>query len=385
MLALFIDNHVFISKNTFNCVLLLAIIVTIGLFSSFFYSITWYDWFKDLAYFSKPIIALISGFYLASKIKDTRFLSKVIVVVALFTAIAHLLKVIYAIDFGESSVSDIRRVGGISNMFEVVAIILLLISYRFDSFQIFNSKSVRNVIFITLCLSFMLYFSRTMFVALIIFYLSISGYLKLTSKGLKYLSVTLVLFSLFYAYLFSIEIERDKPGIQSFLYKLKIAPAEIFIPSKDIDIKSHESLWDHWRAYEAARAFEELNKTPLTYINGKGFGGLVDLKFEAPLGDHDIRYIPILHNGYVYIVFKTGIIGLIIYLLFLLLLYLNAYKDKESREMSLVANLIAGISIYYFFSTLIITGIYNMIDIFSFMLGVLFFVQHYLNKKNITN
>ena len=54
----------------------------------------------------------------------------------------------------------------------------------------------------------------------------------------------------------------------------------------------------------------------LSIIIGKGFGYLLDIGFIQILADIKIRYIPFLHNGYVYILLKTGFIGLFSYLLF---------------------------------------------------------------------
>jgi hypothetical protein len=124
-----------------------------------------------------------------------------------------------------------------------------------------------------------------MVVAFIIMLLSIYGYTKLTAKGFKYGILLFSLTGLFYFYLFSVDIKRDQPGLESFLYKLKIAPSEIFSPAKKIDTKNHENLWDHWRAYEANMAYNQMKLKPISFLNGYGFGSLVDLKFIAPLNE----------------------------------------------------------------------------------------------------
>ena len=54
-----------------------------------------------------------------------------------------------------------------------------------------------------------------------------------------------------------------------------------------------------------------MKENPSSYIIGTGYGSLVNLKFKAPLGNEDMKYISRLHNGYVFVFYKTGIFGLV--------------------------------------------------------------------------
>jgi hypothetical protein len=112
-----------------------------------------------------------------------------------------------------------------------------------------------------------------------------------------------------YGYLYSVKIDRGKPGLEAFLYKIKIAPEEIF--KTNIDRDNHKELWDHWRGYEAKRALATMEDKPSSYVFGTGYGSLVNLKFKAPLSTTDkegLKFISELHNGYPYVLYKTGII-----------------------------------------------------------------------------
>jgi len=109
---------------------------------------------------------------------------------------------------------------------------------------------------------------------------------------------------------------------------------------------------------------------------------LVDLKFKVYLGDSEMRYIPIIHNGYVLVFFKTGIIGFFIYLLFLVNMYLFAYVEISSEKSKIINNLISGFGVYFFFSSLIISGIYNNEDFYMFFVGALLFFRNE-NKINL--
>lgn len=370
-----------ISKNVFNIISYILILLLLAIFSSLFQKPVFYDFIKDFAYFSKPIIALLAGYLLSKKINNFSSFLRVFIYVVCLLSIIHIFTIFLNVDFSQASVTKIRTIGGISNLSEVIVLTILIASYRIQFLDVLKNKLIKKVILSIIFVSFLLYFSRTMFVSLGLFLLAIFGYLKITSKGLKYGLLALTLFSLFYVYLYNSNFEREKPGIESFLYKLKIAPSEIFTPIRTVDPNNHAYLWDHWRAYEATLAIDQIN-TPATFLIGKGLGALVDLNFKVYLGDSEMRYIPMIHNGYVLIFFKTGIIGFFIYLLFLINMYLFAYAKIASEKTKIINNLISGFGVYFFFSSLIISGIYNIEDFYMFFVGALLFFRKE-NKINL--
>lgn len=380
---LLLNNDYSISKFTFGLISILLIIILIGIISSFFYHKIPYDWIKDGLYFSKPIFGITLGYLLLNKIKDEYFLLKSIIYLALIFAIYHIFSVLVNTNFSTDSINDIRNTNGLANPLELFALIILLTSYRYDFLKTVTKRKVLFIIFLSI--SMILYFSRTMVVAFAIMMLAANGYAKISTKGLKYGLVFIVITGLFYFYLFSIELKRDQPGIESFLYKMKIAPSEIFLPSKIIDIKNHKNLWDHWRAYEVKLAYKQMKLQPFSFFNGYGFGSKVDLKFVAPLNEQGIRYIPILHNGYFNVLFKTGLIGLFFYISFLLLLYLQSYKKKISIGEQVVRNFISAIGIYFIFTSLIITGIYNLEESYTFILGGFLFLLSRYTTNQLSN
>lgn len=381
-LALVLFYYAKISKKLLNIVFFLMAIMVVASFSSIFNKSILYDWVKDFTYFSRPILAILAGYLISKKINNLISILRIIVFISLIFAIIHIFKIFYFIDLNTDSVNDIRRIGGISNEIEVFSIVILLASNRLNNFEIIPNTFYKKLALILLSVSFFLYFSRTMFVSFTILYLASLGYMKLTRKSIKYGILVLTLFGLFYAYLFSREFERGKPGLESFLYKMKIAPAEIFSPSKSIDTKNHANLWDHWRAYEAKMALKQMD-TNLSFFIGNGFGSLVDLKFMAPLGESNMRYIPTLHNGYITILFKSGILGLIFYFLVLLILYLFCFNNHENETKKMFFNLISGLSIHYLFTTLIVTGIYNNKEPYVLIVGFLLYFSLQKEKKQI--
>lgn len=358
------------------------IILIVGIISSFFYQKYLFDWFKDVLYFSKPILGILLGYFLVKKINDKNFFLKALIYVSLLFAIYHILSVFITTDFSTDSINTIRNKNGLANPLELLALIILISSYRYGYLEVINKR--KKLLIFTLVLSLILYFSRTMFVSFIIMLLAVNGYTKLTTKGFKYGISLMVLIGLFYFYLFSIDLKRNQPGIESFLYKIKIAPSEIFSPTKSIDIKNHKNLWDHWRAYEINLAYMQMKENPISFLNGYGFGSLVDLKFVAPLNEQGMRFIPLLHNGYVNVLFKTGFLGLFFYISFLLSLYLQSYKNKNYKDEKIIRNIVSAIGLYYIFSSLIITGIYNLEEKYSLFLGGFLFLLSKMKTNQIS-
>ena len=113
-----------------------------------------------------------------------------------------------------------------------------------------------------------------------------------------------------------------------------------------------------------------MERNPSSFIVGTGHGSLVNLKFYAPLsGDpKGLRYISELHNGYMYVFYKTGAIGLLLYLLAVFRWYAYAYKRRRMSTL-----MVSAIGTIYIFSTLTITGIYNGRDVIIFILGALLY------------
>lgn len=367
LLGFVIWNKTTISLKFFKTIFPLLIVFIVGFIGYLinFYSLS--ATIKDVIYFLKPIIVLSFSYLLVKDLKDLFLFLRIIVFTAGFTAFIHLFGIFILGDFTNNSIHELRGDFGLDNFIEILAFYIILFSNKFLGKSIFKDKRWNYCMLIFFLGSIYLYFSRTMLVTFFLIGLSILGYTKITKNTFKIIGLVLVFISLLYAYLFSVKIDRNAKGVEAFLYKIKIAPEEIF--KTKVDRENHKELWDHWRGYEAKRALALMDKNPSSYIYGTGYGSLINLKFKAPLGEKDMKHISRIHNGYVFVLYKTGIVGLVLYLLFLIKLYLNVYKRSETKEQLFITRTIVSISVFYFFSSLIITGIYIPIDAVVFVLG----------------
>ncbi|SDB62053.1 hypothetical protein SAMN03097699_2675 [Flavobacteriaceae bacterium MAR_2010_188] len=369
------SSKTFISINFLNNLSPLIGILLIAILGAFFRKSDFIFILKDFLYILKPVLFLLIGYLISKKINDRNTFFKIIIFTATGFAVYHIFQfLIYISQMSSFSMNNMRSAIGTDNFLELFALAIIISKTQHEGLTI---KYLR-LITIVLAISFLLYFSRTMFALIIIVSLAFLGYLRISKKGLRYIFLGLISLALFYTYLFSVNIPRDSNStLDNFLYKLKLAPAEIFISQESFDISNHAQLWDHWRAYEASKAISQLNEQGIVaWSLGLGAGSLVDLDFYAPLSDDPkgMRYISILHNGYVFVLYKTGVLGVMFYLLFILGNYL-AYKKSKFRNSPL-ANMIFGIVLFYISTSLVINGIYNLSDITTLLLGgILFLIQ----------
>jgi hypothetical protein len=328
---------------------------------------------KDIFHFLKPLLGIAIGYCFYKKIGDFKLFVKTIVYTGLLSALVHF-GIIASIS-NIATVSDIRKYGT-DNFIELVAILFLAFYKRFQKESLFNSRLTHITLFWILLISSTLYFSRTMIVTAIMALLSIYGYTVITAKTLKIILGLLLFVVAMYSFLFSINISRNKDGLSSFFYKVKNAPAEVF--KTHIDRENHADLWDHWRGYEAKRAISLLADNPSGLVCGLGYGSLVNLKFYAPLSDDrkGMKYISELHNGYIYILYKVGIIGILLYLFFLYKLYVRVYFDRSFNKV-----FISAFALGLFFSTLVTVGINNSNEVIIFIIGALLFFEEKNSSK----
>ncbi|WP_442787122.1 hypothetical protein [Flavobacterium suncheonense] len=355
----------------FLLIFMLSIIV------GFFYEHEVYFVIRDITYMLKPILGLIIGYQLFSdKIeKPFRFLVYAGVAIASY----HLLLVGYGIVIeGARNVRDIRFHAGYFNDFEVYIFVILLFWKQFD----LGLTHKQRIIFLTILgLSSFFYLARTNFIQFIILVMAVKGLLILTKRSLIVIVSSLVFIGISYALIYSYNPKRNGKGIDEFLYKIKVAPIEAF--STRVNKDNWKEFNDNYRSYENIRTVEQLTLNK-TYIFGEGVGAQVDLKKEIYLGDMLLRKISILHNGYMTVFLKTGIVGVIIYLYTIFFFFKRDEKKIPSNLMLTNINyLFVGTGVFLIFSNWVFMGFYNLVDTKSLFIGFLFAYKNRLLKNNV--
>jgi hypothetical protein len=146
------------------------------------------------------------------------------------------------------------------------------------------------------------------------------------------------------------------PEESYFVFKILNSLTEIsFVSSFDL-----QDILTNWRGFEAAMAWDQFQHAPLgEQLFGQGLGTTVALQGVYYLdGVTPFSDIPTLHNGYMYILTKFGIVGILIYLLSIYVLFSPAIESRDpshsfQRQIAISFVLIA------LFTTGIITGLFN--------------------------
>lgn len=367
VIALFFAfEKVKISLRFFKTIVPIIYLFIIGFIGMLLYKYPLYNINKDILHFLKPILGIFLGYIFYRKIDNLKLFVKTVVITGFISSIIHFLLILSIQRI--NNVADLR-IFGTDSFIELTAVLFLVFYKKFNAEALFSSKLHHYGVLIPVLTSSILYFSRTMIVMAIIAILSIYGYTIITRRTIKIIGALLVLTIAFYSFLFSINIHRNNGGVESFFYKVKNAPAEVF--KTKVDRENHADLWDHWRGYEASRAVALLNEKPITYIFGCGYGSLVNLKLYAPLSAGNpkgMKYISELHNGYLYILYKTGIIGILFYLIFLISLYYKIYI-----KVNFISVFISLFGLSYIITTIVTVGINNSNDALMMVLGALLF------------
>ena len=202
------------------------LVFLLGFLGMFIHKYHLFNIVKDIFHFIKPILGLLIGYIFYKRINDFKLFVKTIIVTGFLSSLVHYIIIAFFINNIEN-VSNIRE-HGTDNFVELFALFFLIFYKKFQKENLFSSKLIHYIILFSLFISCVLYFSRTMIVIAIMALLTMYGYTIITKKTLKIMGFLLLFTLAFYAFLFSANIQRNSKGIESFLFKVKNAPAEVF-------------------------------------------------------------------------------------------------------------------------------------------------------------
>ena len=150
--------------------------------------------------------------------------------------------------------------------------------------------------------------------------------------------------------------------LESFVQKTANTSSEVNVHSYE----SYEDINQNWRGFEASRAAK-------TYAGfgdggklvGGGFGTMVDLGFAMKLGfgsdAESFEFIPLLHNGYMELLVKTGLLGLSLFILFCIQIAIMAIGEfRQPGKCAKLNGLVLLWTVFVFALTQeVVTGILN--------------------------
>jgi len=342
----------------YTIILLIAAIVMLNKDYERYYII------RDFTYIVKPLMGLLLGYQLCKMFPTKAF--QTVAHTAFFLAIIHFWLIFWAFFVHNArTVNDIRFHAGFFSDYEVYALIILVFHKKFE--LAFTTKKVMFYIAV-IAISAFLYLSRTNFIQFFILFFALKGYFVLNRRLIVVLTSITITVVVGYSAILYINPKRNGPGMEAFLYKIKVAPIEPF--KTKINRENWKDFNDNYRSYENIMTVRQVTREGnLSIMFGQGLGSKVDLKQKIWLGDMELQYISILHNGFMTVFLKSGLLGLFFLLISIFLLFRKSRSDLPIVKQ--INFMMVGTGLFMFVSCWVFMGFYFIADTKSILIGFL--------------
>lgn len=333
--------------------MLLILIFAIGFFSglsSLFDNI--YFYFRDASYFIHPLILLFIGHSIINKSFGFKKLLKLIVIAAVVNSVINYSGFFLSLVSGFQLDLSQRYEFDLSSGYAVIGVLIIYYS-KITRFHLFKSKAeVMLLIFFSLII--ILSFSRTN-IGILLMLFSIPILNKFLSfKRQLVLFVGIITLFIFGGSFLPVAIPEFEAT--NFLEKVSNSASEILVrnydTARDINI--------YWRSQEAFLGLTKyLEGNNFQLIFGQGFGSYAS---ASGIFKDKLEVIPFFHNGFITILLKSGVVGLLMFFAFLFSLVKLSFKSlkTDNKKSSYYYMLIIqGIVIILIFQTLFVMGIYT--------------------------
>lgn len=335
-----------------------------------------YFMIRDITYLIKPVVGLFVGYQLCKYNFRTAFNSLILagVVVASWHYIVLGVGFLY---FHAFTVNDIRFYAGYFSDYEVYVLIFLLFRKQFG-IEMSDRRAWFLIAFVGL--SVFAYLARTNFIQFVLLYVGMKGYYAVNKRSIAIVSGIILATIIGYSAILYINPKRNGQGLEAFLYKIKVAPIEPFKTKVKRD--DWKDFNDNYRSYENIHTLRQVN-TRSEIMFGKGIGSQIDLKQRVWLGDMELRFISILHNGFMTVYLKSGLLGLGFFIISIYLLFKKRRPQipiiKETNKLLLSSGIFMIVSAWVFM------GYYFIADTKSLLIGFLICYQEIARKEFIAH
>ncbi len=321
-----------------------------------------YDVGKDIWYMAKPLWAIGIGYVLMAHIRDHRDVCRIVVAVAVLAALLHLLLLALYHQAG-MTLYDVRVEDGVRGYFVVViGLALMLAGGGMREYLGFNERAYHLVAVLICAASVFASMSRTELIALLLMIAVLRGWMRFSAGRAVLLLVLAVAAGSMLLRATQAVDQEEMPYVAKLLNSVNELSIEKYEDDSDINT--------NWRGYESFLALADYaGGSGFEWLCGKGLGTLVDLGFYIDLGGNELRYIPMLHNGYVYILLKYGALGILIYLYFIVRLIRSGREQRGNAIAGgqFAERLLSALGWLFLFTTLVIAGILNKYEMESAM------------------
>ena len=222
-----------------------------------------------------------------------------------------------------------------------------------------------------------MYLARTNFIQFFILLIAMRGFLKINVKSITILTSIILLCIIGYSTVLYINPKRNGEGLEAFLYKIKVAPIEPF--KTKIKRDDWKDFNDNYRSYENIMTIRQMTHdgTEALFL-GKGLGSQIDLRQKLMLGDKELRFISILHNGFMTVLLKSGLLGVIFFIISIYFLFIQ--KKSQIPLVKSLNLLMLGSGVYMIISCWVFMGYYFAADTKSMFFGMIICYREFVLK-----
>jgi len=354
-------------------------IIIIAAFSLLFFDNNMYNVIRDITYILKPVIGILVGYQLCKNSGPN--VIKTIINAGLLIATIHLSIIFYnAIIHKIVNIHVLREYGGYFSDYEIYVLIILLFHKQF---QLNYSRNKLLLLIAIVGFSSFLYVSRTNFIQLILFFMTLMGYFKLNMRSLKIISIFTIIILVGYSLIYNMNLSRNGRGLESLLYKIKNAPIEAF--KTKINQDDYEDFNDNFRSFENIKTVRQVTQEGWSAILiGKGLGATVDVGRRMRTNDGTyVRHEAILHNAYMTVFLKSGLLG-VCFLIYSMYVLIRNKKSNNPMIQQLNLLLLAT-GIFLIFENWVLLGIFLKTESKAVLIGFILCYREILYKRETLN
>lgn len=321
------------------------------------------DFGKDCWYFTLPLVYLALGYLAFERVGSWQRLMQPLILAGLGVGTYAILHA--ALNRGElaaaATVDAYRAITGGGTFGPMIPMVLILMARkaRLPEFGVERWQGLRWAVYAVSTGAVLITFSRTHMVTLAAGVICALNYKSVTRRLLFSGGIPMVIaLAVLAGGVYGLSHAKSGP-VELFVKKVMNSSSEVQVRA----FETYEQINQNWRGYEAYRAEKTFDTYSLTdKIFGDGSGAMVNLGFAMQLSPTEsFQYVPITHNGYMYILIKDGIVGIALFALFMLQLLWMARQSLRMRdpEAKLAGLVLIWTPIVMIATQGVITGIYN--------------------------
>jgi hypothetical protein len=276
---------------------------------------------QSLFYLTTPLVFTFLGMQIA-RVTNSKLVLKYLVYSGTIGALYYVILSLYSSGF-EVFLDPYAMRGTVlwGSITNVMAIFIVGFSKKY-ALNVVNNRINKILIIIINSVALYLTASRTYYIVFFIFlFVFITGYNKKTILPVGAI------------YLLAVGVVMSSDIDNLLINRIK----SIGMETEMGDYYSDAEINARYRGFENYMALQTYRGgTPINVALGYGLEKQIDLQAYVKLGESYWRIIPVLHNGYIYLLIKEGLLGLIFYSIFFIILIKLKCREHVLRFTRLV-------------------------------------------------